>query len=117
MIEKFIYLFKKEKMIPPLMKGGKRLLNAFNFTALRTYTQRKKKENLVKKRKSRVLDAIHMEKEPDMVPVIGNGINFFPAKYTGISCESYMYEKKSFLNATMQVVEDFDLDMHFGSFL
>ncbi|MCP4763440.1 MAG: hypothetical protein GY870_16830 [archaeon] len=64
-------------------------------------------------RKKRVLDAISMNKEPDRVPVISNGLNFFPAHYAGISCEEYMHSYKSMLMATKKFIDDFPFDMHF----
>ena len=42
-------------------------------------------EELYKERNQRVMDAIHL-KIPDRVP-IEMGFSYFPAKYTGITCE------------------------------
>jgi len=65
----------------------------------------------------RVLDAITMRREPDRVPVTTGGLNFFPAKYTGITCADYMYDYKKMKEAYMKTNEDFDFDLTFPSFM
>jgi hypothetical protein len=65
----------------------------------------------------RVLDAITMRKEPDRVPVITGGLNFFPAKYAGITCADYMYDFKKMKMAFMKMHDDFNFDLTFPSFM
>lgn len=68
-------------------------------------------------KEQRVLDAIEMRKEPDRVPVSTGGLNFFPAKYTGITCAEYMYDHKKMKAAYMKTNDDFNFDLTFPSFM
>ena len=47
-------------------------------------------EVLYQERIKRVQDVIEL-REPDRVPIVGL-FGFFPAKYTGITCEEAMFE-------------------------
>lgn len=97
----------------PLLQSVRKLGNLFDFNKYKLKEERRKYEGLYEIRKQRIMDTIFMDKEPDRVPVIGNGINFFPAKYAGISCKDYMYDFGKLKYASTQVMSDFDLDMYF----
>jgi hypothetical protein len=57
----------------------------------------------------RVTDAIQL-KIPDRVPSI-TGMGYFPAKYTGITCEAAWYYYDGWLAAYRKTLRDFQLDM------
>ena len=79
--------------------------------------ERMKYQALLQSRKRRIMDAIAMRQEPDRVPVIGNGVNFFPAKYAGINVAEFMYNPQKMRYAFFKMNLDFPLDMTFPSFL
>ncbi len=74
-------------------------------------------KTLYLERARRVMDAITMRREPDRVPVAVGGLNFFAAKYAGITCSEYMYDYKKMKYALMKMHEDFDFDLTFPSFM
>ncbi|MFX0102500.1 MAG: uroporphyrinogen decarboxylase family protein [Candidatus Hodarchaeota archaeon] len=112
MLEKAIYLFKKPWLDRILGKVAPIIQKFTNFQ-VRVKCNNEKFLQLYETRKRRCLDAIFLQKEPDRVPVIANGLNFFPAKYAGFSCEDYMFDFKKNRIANLKVVEEFDLDMYF----
>ena len=73
------------------------------------------KKMLLDARKARVLASISMDKEPDRVPVVTNGVNFFPALYSGVSCKDFMFDYKKNRFATQSLLRDFDFDMYFAN--
>lgn len=68
-------------------------------------------------RKNRVMDAITMRKEPDRIPVAAGGLNFFPAKYGGITCADFMFDYKKTRQAYFKTNHDFNFDLTFPSFM
>jgi hypothetical protein len=70
-------------------------------------------EDAIKKiyleREKRVTDAIKL-KIPDRVPVIA-GMGYFPAKYTGITCETAWYDYDAWLSAYKATLKEFQPDM------
>src|ERR1035437_6623300 len=72
-----------------------------------------KMEESVKKlyleREKRVMDAINL-KIPDRVPIIA-GIGYFPARYTGITCEAAWYDYDGWLAAYKKTLQDFQPDI------
>lgn len=113
MLEKTLPLFRKRGLLNPLMalaQSGGKILKRMKPRQVR---ERLKNEEKYKARERRVLDAIFMKHEPDRVPAIGNGVNFFPAKYAGMTCAEYMYDFKK-MKIAMRKMDDFDLDMHFN---
>ena len=91
-------LMKTEWALKLGIKGGN-LLTSMNEFRNRNEIEAHKETYLEKER--RVLDAITMRREPDRVPVTTGGLNFFPAKYTGVTCAEYMYDFKKMKNAFM----------------
>ena len=69
----------------------------------------KSPEELYQERLKRVEDAIAL-RVPDRVPVFLQW-GFFPARYTGITYEEYMYDPEKATNAAIKVHEDFEPDM------
>jgi hypothetical protein len=69
----------------------------------------KRAEALYREREKRVTDAIRL-KVPDRVPII-TGIGYFPAKYTGITCEAAWYDYDEWLAAYRGTLRDFQPDM------
>ena len=57
---------------------------------------RKGPEELLQEREKRVNDAIQL-KEPDRIPIVCM-FGFFPAKYTGITCEEAMVDHDKTMN-------------------
>lgn len=70
---------------------------------------KKSPEQLCQEREKRIMDAIQL-KIPDRVPVI-SGIGYFPAKYTGITCEAAWYDYDKWLSAYKKTLTDFQPDM------
>ena len=66
-------------------------------------------EQLFKEREKRVNDAIAL-KEPDRVPIMGL-FGFFPAKYSGITCEEAMYDYEKTMKAWVDTLLEFEPDM------
>lgn len=71
--------------------------------------------NIYEEKERRVLDAIFMRKEPDRIPVSTGGLNFFPAKYAGITCAEYMFDPEKMTAAFLKTNDDFDFDLTFPS--
>jgi uroporphyrinogen-III decarboxylase len=71
-------------------------------------------EVLYAERTKRVLDAVQL-KVPDRVPFM-SFLNFFPAKYGGITCEEAMYDYEKLAMAAKKTIVDFDLDMYNNPF-
>jgi len=66
-------------------------------------------EQLYKERAKRVEDAIQL-KIPDRVPVV-LALSFFPAKYTGVTCEDAFYNPAKWKEAVKKTAVDFAPDM------
>jgi len=66
-------------------------------------------EDLYKERTKRVEDAIQL-KVPDRVPCVSL-FAFFPAQYTGITCEEAMYDYDKVMTAWLKTITDFQPDM------
>jgi uroporphyrinogen-III decarboxylase len=66
-------------------------------------------EELYQEREKRVTDAIHY-RIPDRVPVMLE-LSYFPAKYTGITCEAAYRDYDKWLSATCKTVLDFEPDL------
>ncbi len=86
-----------------------------NELKVKSEIERHKSEYQAKER--RVITAIEMLKEPDRVPTSTGGLNFFPAKYTGITCAEYMFDAKKMKYAFMKTIEDYNFDLIFPSFM
>ena len=68
----------------------------------------KSPEELYQERNKRINDAIQL-KIPDRVP-IEMGFSYFPAKYTGITCQAAWYDFDKWLDATLKTIADFAPD-------
>jgi hypothetical protein len=66
-------------------------------------------EELYREREKRVTDAVQL-KIPDRIPVMLE-LSYFPAKYTGITCEAAFYNYDLWLKAYCKTVQDFAPDM------
>jgi uroporphyrinogen-III decarboxylase len=66
-------------------------------------------EELFDERERRVSDAVAL-KEPDRVPVIVLS-GFFPARYSGITCQEAMYDSDKVMQAWTKFLQDFQPDM------
>lgn len=66
-------------------------------------------EELYLEREKRVSDAIRLNL-PDRVPVMLE-LSYFPAKYTGITCEAAYNDYDKWLNACCKTVQDFEPDI------
>jgi uroporphyrinogen-III decarboxylase len=64
---------------------------------------------LYQEREKRVTDTIH-HKIPDRVPIMLE-TSYFPAKYTGITCEAVFYDYDKWLSSTCKTVQDFEPDI------
>lgn len=69
----------------------------------------KTNEDLYREREKRVTDTIAFN-IPDRVPVMLE-LSYFPAKYTGITCEAVYYDYDRWLDANRKTVGDFDPDL------
>lgn len=117
MLERLLPFFKKPGLLHPVLKLGRLLAN---LTDLKQYPELKLKrrtEALYRARERRVLDAIFMKRTPDRVPVIANGVNFFPAHHAGITTREYMFEPAKMRHAVLKFCKDFDFDMYFNSYI
>ena len=65
--------------------------------------------DLYREREQRVTDAIQLKK-PDRIPVMLE-LSYFPAKYTGITCEAAYFDYDAWLQAYCQTVRDLAPDM------
>lgn len=70
----------------------------------------KNAEALYKEREKRINDAIQL-KEPDRVPVVTH-FGFFPAKYSGITCEEAMYDSEKMMDAWVNTTLELEPDMY-----
>ena len=70
-------------------------------------------EELYQERVKRVNDAIQLQ-VPDRVPFWFQDISFFPARYTGTTCQALMYDDKVFIAAYEKTLTDFEPDMFFN---
>ena len=66
---------------------------------------------LYQEREKRVNDAIQLQ-IPDRVPIVTT-LGYFPAKYTGITCEDAWYDYDRWLTAYKKTILDFQIDMVF----
>ena len=107
-------LMKTEWSLKLAIKAGNLLTLLNDF---RNRNEIEVNKDLYLEKEHRILDAITMKKEPDRVPVITGGLNFFPAKYAGITCAEYMYDFKKMKNAFMKMHDDFEFDLTFPSFM
>ena len=64
---------------------------------------------LYRERINRVQDAIEL-REPDRVPIVSL-FGFFPAKYSGITCEDAMYDYDKTMKAWVDTIVEFEPDM------
>jgi hypothetical protein len=67
-------------------------------------------EQLYQEREKRVSDAIQLQ-VPDRVPVL-LGLGYFPATYTGISCEAAYYDYAQWRWANKKTILDFEPDLY-----
>lgn len=74
--------------------------------------EEKTPEQLYEEREKRIGDAIQL-KVPDRVPVL-LGLGYFPAKYTGITCEAAYYDHAKWRWASRKTVLDFKPDFYRG---
>ena len=66
-------------------------------------------EELYREREKRVTDTINLN-IPDRVPIMLEP-SYFPAKYTGITCEAAYYDYDKWLSAYCKTVQDFEPDI------
>ncbi len=116
-LEKIIPLFRKPGVLNPLLSLMNTITGRLNLQQFKFREERLKTKGLLEARQRRILDAITMQRLPDRVPVIGNGVNFFPAKYAGITVAEFMYDAQKMRQAFLKMNTDFPLDMTFPSFL
>lgn len=95
------------------MAGGMKVLDKIMFLNHRAEFETNK--DLYETRERRILDTIAMKKEPDKVPAVGIAMNFFPAKYSGITCEEMMFDAKKTSASILKVNKDFNFDSTFPS--
>jgi hypothetical protein len=69
-------------------------------------------QQLFEERVKRVEEAIRL-KIPDRVPVVLS-LGYFPAKYTGITCEDAFYDPAKWKEASIKTVVDFAPDSYMG---
>lgn len=116
-MENLAYLAKK----PWVLKTAKKVLTSVNNTFERlnykTKIRIEQNKDVWEEKQERVLNAITMNKIPDRVPVAAGGLNFFPAKYTGITCSEYMYDHDKMKEAFLKTNDDFEFDLTFPSFM
>jgi uroporphyrinogen-III decarboxylase len=75
----------------------------------------KKSEALYAERTKRVLDAVQL-RVPDRVPFMPF-VNFFHAKYGGITCQEAMYDYDKLAMAAKKTIMDFEPDMYNNPFV
>jgi len=101
---------------PWALKSIKIVANSMNYmNSLKYKADIERTTEIYEEKERRVLDAILMRKEPDRIPVTTGGLNFFPAKYAGITCADYMYDPKKMTAAYLKTNDDFDFDLTFPS--
>jgi hypothetical protein len=64
----------------------------------------------LQERTQRMADAINL-KVPDRVPIVAS-FSYFPAKYTGITCEDAFFNTPKWLAACRKTILDFDPDVY-----
>jgi hypothetical protein len=106
MLEKFIPLFRKPGLLNPILKLGQSISYKLDLHRINLHRERIKNQPLLESRRRRVFDAITMRHEPDRVPVIGNGVNFFPAKYAGET--RLMIELMQFLMNAIRILNEME---------
>ncbi len=72
--------------------------------------EEKSPQQLYEEREKRIRDAIQL-KVPDRVPVL-LGLGYFPAKYTGITCEAAYYDPAKWKWASRKTILDFEPDFY-----
>nr|MDO8110554.1 uroporphyrinogen decarboxylase family protein [Candidatus Sigynarchaeota archaeon] len=116
MLERFIPLFRNPTMLKSMLDRMRPVSQKIDLQHYRHRKGKHKNQALLEARRKRIMDTISL-KEPDRVPVIGGGVNFFPAKYAGITVAEFMYDLPKMRNAYIKMNTDFPLDMTFPSFL
>ena len=117
MLEKAIPFFRKPGIMNPIAKLGSFGMNLLDFPRYKMRGIEEQNRALYETRQRRILDTIGLQKAPDRVPVITNGLNFFPAHYAGISTYDYMFDHKKLHDATFKFINDFDFDMYFLQYM
>ncbi|MBN2151797.1 MAG: hypothetical protein JW839_10145 [Candidatus Lokiarchaeota archaeon] len=117
MLEKLVPVLQKPGIIDPLLRMARSANAMLDPNKWRHRGGKAMRSELLAARERRVMDAITMRREPDRVPVIGGGVNFFPAKYAGISVADFMFDPAKMRRAYFKTCEDFPLDTSFPSFL
>ncbi|MHA1438620.1 MAG: uroporphyrinogen decarboxylase family protein [Promethearchaeota archaeon] len=116
-LKKSVYYIKK----PWFLKVATRMTQIVNKISdaldVKSHLEFERNKIIYENKKKRVLDAITMRREPDRVPVAAGGLNFFPAKYAGITCAEYMFDYKKMKAAYLKMNNDFNLDLTFPSFM
>ena len=69
--------------------------------------------DLLLERTERIQDAIAL-KTPDRVPIWLGDCGYFPAKYSGFTCEEVMFEPEKQFTAYRKILKDFVPDIYFG---
>jgi hypothetical protein len=117
MLERIIDLYRSPGLLNPLLKIMHSMGDDLSLDRLRYRKDRIKNSLLYEARKRRVMDAIGLQREPDRVPVIGGGVNFFPAKNAGITAAEFMFEPAKMRKAYFKMLDDFPLDTTFPCFM
>nr|MDO8088734.1 uroporphyrinogen decarboxylase family protein [Candidatus Sigynarchaeum springense] len=117
MLEKIVPLLQKPGIIDPLLKLVRSANARLDLNKVRYRGGKARMSQLLAARERRVMDAITLRREPDRVPVIGGGVNFFPAKHAGISVADFMFDPAKMRRAYFKTCMDFPLDTSFPSFL
>ena len=113
MLLKTVAQLTKKSWALKLIEKVARTINGMNSLKYKADIERTREIREEKER--RVLDAILLRKEPDRIPVTTGGLNFFPAKYAGITCAEYMFDAKKMTAAYLKTNDDFDFDLTFPS--
>lgn len=71
-------------------------------------------ERLLEERENRIRDAIRL-RVPDRVPFVAL-FGFFPARYTGITCQEAMYDPEKMMKAWVRTMQDFLPDAYENPF-
>ena len=116
-LKNLLNYIKKPWFIDTYSKLAHSFSKYYHYLSFKYREEFEQNREIYESRKRRVYDAVFMRRIPDRVPVGGGGINFFAAKYSGISIKDYMYDYKKMKAATIKMNSAFDLDVTFPTFM
>lgn len=116
-IHKILRVLQKPWFTDTYTKIVKSYFKSYDFLLFKYRKEFQENKEIYDARKRRVLDAMTLRRIPDRVPVGAGGVNFFPAKYAGITCADFMFDYEKMRYANLKMNADFDFDVTFPTYM